>query len=451
MKIFLQIILLFSLVGMARGSAASWSDAIHEHASVYSHPYEDPFLSSLRGACRTLGTGYSNMSVPIHNWDAQTPMLHTGSFPTKVGLQTNEHGFAVKAPILVYIPGSFTNLSASQAKRWMWEHTRRGYHVVIVPNPWGTEFINRKPKQPIGNVEAEAATLYDGIRNIISKIKDLGADNGKIRLSGVSSGGYLAAIMMALDAEHQNPLFNMGANTYSVPYNIYDSILALDGMIDEVAPDFDELSYVSLVRKYKDLCSLEHPSDLEDQHLRDSKILVTMVAFHREIIRSVNVYDKIAETNKIPDRSWGVISSKYREWKRNFRFRTYFENFAPDVEKLLQSEKGQIFYWINRAELAGSPGVNILTTDDDFLNAPGIWPKARNIVILKDGGHYGFRHLDWFTSFIDKAYLNNRDLFFQLLYGDSTIPMKPMNSFKSDNSEKLPSSEFRDIFKHGFY
>ena len=41
----------------------------------------------------------------------------------------------------------------------MWEHTRRGYHVVIVPNPWGTEFINRKPKQPIGNVEEEAAPL----------------------------------------------------------------------------------------------------------------------------------------------------------------------------------------------------------------------------------------------------------------------------------------------------
>ena len=77
--------------------------------------------------------------------------------------------------------------------------------------------------------------------------------------------------MMALDAEHQNPLFNMGANTYSVPYNIYDSILALDGMIDEVAPDYDELSYLSLVRKYKDLCSLEHPSDIEDQHLIDSK------------------------------------------------------------------------------------------------------------------------------------------------------------------------------------
>ena len=94
---------------MARGNAvARWSDAIHEHASVYSHPYDDPFLSSLRGACRTLGTGYSNMSVPVHNWDAsKTPMLHTGSFPTKVGLQTNEHGFAVKETDSSLYPGVF--------------------------------------------------------------------------------------------------------------------------------------------------------------------------------------------------------------------------------------------------------------------------------------------------------------------------------------------------------
>ncbi len=451
MKIFLQIILLFTLIGTACANSARWSDAIHKHVSAYSHPYEDPFLSSLRGACRTLGTDYSNMSVPVHNWEAQTTKLHSGSFPTKVALQTNEHGFAVKAPILVYIPGSFTNLSASQAKRWMWEHTSRNYHVIIVPNPWGTEFINRKPKQPIGNVEAEAATLYEGVRNIISKIKDLGADNGKIRLSGVSSGGYLAAVMMALDAENKNPLFNMSANTYSVPYNIYDSILALDGMIDEVSPEYANLSYASLIRKYKGLCGLKHPNDIEDQHLRDSKILVTMVAFHREIIRSVNLYDKIAGTNKIPDRGWGVISSKYREWKRNFRFRTYFENFAPDVKKLLQSEKGRIFYWINRAGQAGSPGVNILTTDDDFLNTPGIWPKAKNIVILKDGGHYGFRHLEWFSSFIDKAYMPNRELIFQLFYGDSTIPMRPTKRRNENSSEKLQSSEFRDIFKYGIF
>ena len=90
---------------MTCGNSARWSDAIHKHASVYSHPYEDPFLSSLRGACRTLGTNYSNMSAPVHNWDAQTLKLESGSFPTKVALQTNEHGFAIKALILVYIPG----------------------------------------------------------------------------------------------------------------------------------------------------------------------------------------------------------------------------------------------------------------------------------------------------------------------------------------------------------
>ncbi len=451
MNYCLQIILVFSLIGSVCSNSAKWSDAIHKHASIYNHPYDDPFVSSLRGACRTLGTDYSNMSVPVHNWDAETTKLKSGSFPTKVALQTNQHGFAKRAPILVYIPGSFTNLSASQPKRWMWEHTHRGYHVVIVPNPWGTEFINRIPKQPIGNVEEEAATLYDGIRNIIAKIRDLGADNGQIRLSGVSSGGYLAAVMMALDAEHENPLFNMSANTYSVPFNIYNSILALDGMIDEVAPEYANMSYASLLRRYNGLCGLEHPSELEEHHLRDSKILVTMVAFHREIIRSVNVYDKIAKTNKIPDRAWGSISSKYREWKRNFRFRTYFTDFAPDVEELLKSEKGQIFYWINRADKAGSPGVNILTTDDDFLNTPGIWPETKNIVILKDGGHYGFRHLDWFSSFIDKAYILNRELIFQLFYGDKTIPLIPTNTLKKDTSEKLKSGEFRDIFKYGIF
>ena len=72
-------------------------------------------------------------------------------------------------------------------------------------------------------------------------------------------------------------------------------------------------------------------------------------------------------------------------------------------------------------------------------------------MILKDGGHYGFRHLDWFSSFIDKAYILNREFIFQLFYGDKTIPLKPTSTAKQDTTEKLKSGEFRDIFKYGIF
>lgn len=443
---------LFSFaVAVMFSQTAEWSQDVLQHATKYLHPFEDPFVSSLRGACVPLGPDYSGMPVPVQNWNAETQLLTKGSFPAKVGLQVNDNGFAVRAPLVIYIPGSFTNLSYHQPKRWMWEYTRRGYHVVVVPNPWGTEFIGRGPTKPIGDVEHEAKTLYEGVRDIVDKIKDIGADGDQIRLAGVSSGGFLATIMMALDAEHEDPIFNLSATTYSAPVDMHASILEVDRLIDETDPEYGHISLPFLAHRYRKVCKLQDASELTEQHVKDSKGIVTFVAFHREIIQSVNVFDEISGLNKIPDRSWGMLSSDYRKWRRAFRFRNYFDDFAPGVRELLMSEKGKIMYWSDRAEAANGPGVLFLTTDDDFLNAPTAWPKGRNIVILKDGGHYGFRHLAWFSSFLDKAFTLNQGDKFKLLHDLSSHPQKPILSPRIREVPKVHTDEVVDILRDGLF
>ena len=87
-------------------------------------------------------------------------------------------------------------------------------------------------------------------------------------------------------------------------------------------------------------------------------------------------------------------------------FTRYYEIYAPNALEVIRSEQGDIYSWMERAQRAGSFKTRIMLTGDDFLNDNSQWPQKafdEETVILENGGHYGFRSLDWYKDFQKKV------------------------------------------------
>jgi len=389
--------------------SAEWSAEALKFSESYSHPYTDGFASTLSGVCEAPDRKEKDFVAPVEIREYQDNRLKNGPFPVKLVL-LQQDGAPKKAPLFIYIPGAFSNLDNGQPRRWMDEATKMGYHGLTVPNPWGTDFQKLYPEAPVGDIVNEADILYTGIRKAVQELieEDL-VDQSMIRISGVSYGSFLTAMLAAKDASHEEPIGFYDASIYSAPFNLGRTLDRLDALIEESKDPFNGIDLVSLLIRYKRFCAREKQSDLSEYHLETAKGLSVYQGFHEELVTSVLVYDKVRDLNSIPDRFWGSLSSKYRKWKREFNFAKYFDVYSPEVKTLLTSHKGDLFHWIEMAREHGFSNFRIFNADDDFLNELSVWnplvtQNPKTLILVPDGGHYGFRHLEWFATLFQKAY-----------------------------------------------
>lgn len=405
---------------------SSWSPGLRNHAKSFQNAFEDGFASSLRGACFNLSRAYSKMVVPIEDWEGNTTANESGKLPMKVGLQRGKDGKPRRAPLAFYIPGAFNNLSSRQPKRWMDELTQRGYHTVVFPNPWGTQFIKEKSHEAVGHVLNEGKAIYDSMRDVFSRLDENDLILGPVRLLGVSYGGFLTAMISAWDAENPEPILSMDSTIMSPPFQLGETLDRLDQYLDATADPFNGMNIASKLLKFRNFCKKESQSELEEGQLHEAMGLVSYVGFHDMMVNSVKVFDKVKGYDKIPDRHLGSLSPKFRKWKKEFNFNGYIDTYDSSIRDLLKSEKGTLKYWVQRASDAGYNRVRVLVAVDDFLNDGSKWdgPKEK-LITLPDGGHYGYRHLDWYESFINLAFGDEREIRHLMLYGPNALDMVP--------------------------
>lgn len=87
-------------------------------------------------------------------------------------------------------------------------------------------------------------------------------------------------------------------------------------------------------------------------------------------------------------------------------FTRYYEIYAPNALDVIRSDQGDLYSWMERAQIAGSFKSRIMLSSDDFLNDNSNWPQrahGEETVILENGGHYGFRSLRWYKQFQRKV------------------------------------------------
>lgn len=366
----------------------AWSDDARDHVNYYPEMFDNTFASSLWGACNApeiKTKGSVTETIDVQTRDFKHPL------PIRYSLHSDYK--ERQRDVVFVVPGVFTGLDDSQSKRLEGSLFRAGVHVVIFPNPLSYDFLEAKAHHLPGDIFNDAKALLNLIYHMELRISALGVKAGAIKMLGNSYGAFTVAIMKGLDRESRNRISQVTLT--APPFNIYDSMHALDRYLDEERHRYRIFPLFSYFRNYLSLCRKELGADLSDIFEFKVKAFLIQKGFHSYLASAISQYDKLHGTNYVPGRRRGITSKKYRQWKKNLRFANFVEQFVPDVYHRLAGDEGALEYWIG-----DDPDVRILTSMDDFIN-PGVdWFLEDRVILLPNGGHYGYRGLSWFDELI---------------------------------------------------
>lgn len=382
-----------------------WSEDVLDHIDNYYHPLENGFVSTVNGQCRGPNIYYWQMDTKIKNFRVRSSYMASKELPVKIGLQKNRDGKVIKAPLMFIIPGAFNNLSGRLPRQLTHAFTKLGYHTVTFPNPWGTQYIEEKPLYPIGSVVQEGQSLYEAMRFIHEAFSEQDILSGEVKLYGVSYGGFLSVMINALDAESDRPIINGAVTSVSPPFDLAQTLKRLDGFISETQ-SFIGIGLFSTLRKGLGLCLLKENESVDSKNIKNAKGLTISSGFHSNLISSLMAYDKAWRLRSVPHARLGSYSPVFRRWMKGMSFTKFYETYNPMGLKSIQSDEGDLYAWMNRAQAAGSYHARIIVSQDDFLNENQIMPYDsynEETIILPNGGHYGFRSLNWYQQFQKKA------------------------------------------------
>ena len=408
---------------------SSWNPELRRLAEDYRAHHEDGFLSSLTGTCHFTESFAKEPPVRVETWNMPTTMMEKGALPILVGLQRDENSKVIQAPLIFYIPGSFVNLEDSQPKRWMAEFTSLGYHTVVFPNPWGTQFVEQIPRGKLGSIAWEATLLFKILKDVHTRLNAEKVLSGPVRLAGVSSGGFFSSAVSSMDAESHQPILSE-ATLISPPVHFGRTPDRLDELIENSRDPYQDMFRLKLYWKYRNLCSIDSDENVSKDELDDAAGIAVFAGFYEELINSVRAYDRVKGIDAVPRGFFNWLNPEYKQWRSSFSFERYFNEYNPESKELVQGKTGHIYYWISRAYKAGFANFRILTTTDDFLNDVSLWAgydenplrislKSKygvlddrkawekisdDVLVLQNGGHYGFRGSPWFSAFIRAAF-----------------------------------------------
>jgi len=394
-----SIILLFSASSMASG----WSPEVLQHAKSFSMPFKNGHVATLQGSC--LAPKYKNKQLPGVRKDIKVriPEFANREIKLKAVLQKDKAGNLIKAPVVFYIPGAFSNVDIQQTRRFRHDLGELGYHVVSFPNPWGTDFVKARPNKAIGDTNYEGQAMFAlilGARDFLAKRNILGDYS---RLVGVSYGGFVSTVVSALNVEAKDPMQLKDTTIISPPLTFEKTLQNLDTLVLR-NKKYIKMNLISLLSKFKKVCKLKNDEFASPKIIRSAEGLVIRGGFFDDLITSVTKYNKIFSLAKVPGYFFGLLSRRYRKWKHNFTFETYFKEFAPENLKIIRSELGNLYYWKNRAKEGGYNKFRIVLAQNDFLNNKEDIRHTKDTIVLPTGGHYGFRYLPWFKELLNLSF-----------------------------------------------
>lgn len=388
-----------------------WPEKSRVLAEDYHHPAEDRFVSTIHGTCYGPNISWRDLPVRPEDYKVRSTEMATSWMPIKLGLQRDHKGQIIQAPVIFVIPGAFNNLSHRQPRALMYQFTRLGYHVVLFPNPWGTEYISENPAHPTGSFLSEGAAIYQAIREVHKVFKkDNIIERDLTRVYGVSYGGFVAAMVAGLDSESAEPVITVDTTSVSPPFHIGKTLLRLDELLEESSA-YLGLDYYRLFKRLKDVCTLDLSQPADSRSLMHAKGLAASRGFHSELANSLGALERVKGWRTIPHRRLGWLSPRYRRWFRELNFTKYYQKYAPDAAVDAFSEQADLYYWITKAQRNGFKGARVLVAQDDFLNdytwTAEVEDRGPETIVLENGGHYGFRSLFWYRQFINQTYFTD--------------------------------------------
>jgi pimeloyl-ACP methyl ester carboxylesterase len=314
--------------------------------------------------------------------------------PFKATFVENEEGVIVKAPIVFIIPGSFAEIEDDQAMNMLNLLNNQGLHAVIFPHPWSPTIVQARINYNPGDLEKESSLMVEMINFVTTNYgKYISPD--QVSLMGISSGATLA---LALAAKNQKKELTTKFNKIvlmSPPIDLDHSINVVDQMYAEVDSLARSLNGVSLFKGYKGICSSYRVEDYREvpqypYYLKLSKVILAYYLFVREFQKMVNnleAYDDFSRPNSYD----GFITEKLLRFPTKFSIGKTYQKMFPNTYLDMKNRTGKLSYWLPLVE-----NVIIIASDNDPINDGISWNGVQNLadkfIIVKNGGHFGFRN-----------------------------------------------------------
>jgi len=377
----MKIISLFLFFSLMTPPTYSWSPVVlqgvrklDDKLSLSRSPFFDRYQFSLWG------------SIRARLYDPRTKKTYLSSRYLKNSVKASFGIADAKHPELyVYIPGIFNNVNEGQTSRAFVRMKKIAKNVLVLPNPWGTDYLEARPTHKPGDVVREAESLYDLTLDFLAQ-QNL-PENTKIRLFGASYGAFLAAIYANVDRSLTKNLVDDKVYVFSPPLNMGQTIRNIDQLMWE--DDFfnRRLSDKDMALAFLDYVFAKSERDLSVKSKILSTPLTVRGGFKEPFRESIDIYFR-----NHPD---------YKSNEKYF-FRTYLEQLAPELKTLLDSEVADLDYWISSGKEAYGLDIKVLSSQNDFLNNyvySGLYPED-HYWFFQNGGHLGFIELDEFVDFL---------------------------------------------------
>ncbi|MBT3980644.1 MAG: hypothetical protein HOE90_04775 [Bacteriovoracaceae bacterium] len=393
---FKYLLPLYCLIGSGP-SFAGWTQSEVEHIASYKSPFKNPYMATIHNGCkRKKPKSIDNLLIEEHA-KIETEEFKSGFINYSKALQIDSDGNFRKSPVVVFLPGIFTNYDDLYVKNLINHFGSTGHHVLTFPNPFGSYYLLAKPKHTLPDVEAQAEVLYTLIRKTLQSLKEKDLlYPGRVRLFGVSHGAYLSALIGARDLVDENPIKFYDTVLISPPAHMGTAIKRLDQMMDETASKKKVKSYLLGFK----LCQFKKESkrylSFERKKAHKIKGFVAHFLFRNWLVDAISDYadDEIQVRELLGGKS-----------KREARFLGVIKGSFPDIAERLNLEEAHIRFWLQIAKDLGSNAIKVLTARDDFLNDPDAWEGVPGAIVLEHGGHGGFMETKWFRKLLNLNYI----------------------------------------------
>lgn len=400
------ILLLYQTTSFAK--LVAWDeDKSKELITQYPLKIKNGFVSSLWGTINepsvSLKTG-SILEKPVAkmiNWKGKSDYFKTGFLKGKfLYWKKSENNKA--RPLYIIIPGSFSNLSTPQTKRYAHTLFKKGYNVIMLPNPLSIDYLSNNPKFMLGNIFKESESIIEAVENWLNSSEAKLIKISSINIVGTSYGGFVASIITGSKSKWKS--LHKKTFIISAPRYLSKSMELLEG---HIIKGLKNVSSYKLVEFYKMISKAAmiyiggpNKNFLDKNVLSEVQSFVVMHGFQRLFIESLEYGHRV-----LGKKTYGLLaeidnSDSYLKLKKTIRFSDYSKKYLRDVKTRLEGEDGDLLTWVKNKE-SSTVEVRILTTRDDWVNSENAWPNSKAIMILPRGGHFGFRGGIWFDKLMN--------------------------------------------------
>jgi hypothetical protein len=388
---------------------AEWSDAAHKLADQFVSVFEDTYVATSWGAVH-MQLQLPSTSAKIEEKQISTPGYEL-PFHFKQALLRKcgkkKCGRVVKAPLMIFLPGMFSDIKSYRTDRFIDLFTDRGYHVVLLPNTWSPDAIAQRPRMLPGDIQPEATAMQQAATRIIANIHaDFGDVISSVNLSGESYGTILSSVFLDTDRRSTNSIITGSTTLISPIMQMNDTLDTLDESMDRVLPEFEKWNFSDVVQNFFGYLTAKTQTDLSAAQVHAGEIFFSFEGFNPNLVKTINAMEDTFHFGKVP-----VFKNddEKKAWTDHTRFKaTYFNQYAPGLAAKYQGEKGSLAYWLGGSGWLTNGKLRVLFSLDDFVNAKN--PNdARNTfrpadqIALPHGGHSGFLSYPWFDQFAPVA------------------------------------------------